>query len=84
MAVVKALTLDWLAANIQRGTVTFAGAGSMNVTFSIAFSVVPKIVATVGVYTTKPYAVINKTTTGFTITFNGAFTGPVDWIAMSP
>lgn len=60
------------------------GVGSVNVTFAIAFSAVPKITATVGVYTTKTYAVINKTTTGFTITFNGAFTGPVDWIAVAP
>ena len=84
MAAHYALTLEWLAANIQRGSATFAGVGLVNVTFGTPFSMVPKIVVTPGVYTTKTYAAINKTTTGFTITFNGSFTGSVDWIAMVP
>lgn len=85
MAVVKALTLDWLAANIQRGSATFSGVSSVNVTFAIAFAQVPKVVATpTGSYQTKTWAITNKTTTGMTITFNAAVTGSVDWIAMSP
>lgn len=80
--VVKALTLDWFAANVQRGSANFVAVGLVNVTFPIAFAQVPKVTATVGIYTTKTYAVITKTTTGFTITFNGTFTGPVDWIAV--
>lgn len=84
MTIRSALTLDWLAANIQRGSATFVAVGLVNVTFAIPFAQVPKVVATVGIYTSKTYAVINKTTTGFTITFNGTFTGAVDWIAISP
>ena len=84
MSLIKALTLDWVAANIQRGTVNFVAVGFKDVTFPVEFAAVPRITVTFGAVINKPIAAINKTTTGFRIISNGAFTGPVDWIAVIP
>jgi len=83
MALVKALTLDWFNANVQRGSAVFVNVALVNVTFPIPFAQAPKVVVTPGVYTGRNWAVTNKTTTGCTITSNGAYTGSIDWIAVS-
>lgn len=81
---VKALTLDWLAANVQRGSAVFNNVGLVNVVFAVPFALVPKIVITPGTVSNKPFAAINKTVNGFTLSSNGAVTLSVDWLALSP
>ncbi len=84
MALVKALTLDWLAANIQRGSAVFSAVGSVNVTFAVPFAQVPKVLLTTQATTAKLFAVTAKSTTGFTVSTTGNVTITVDWLAMSP
>lgn len=84
MAVVSALTTAWFADNVKRGTAVFVAVGFVDVTFMSPFANVPKVTVTPGTFTTKQFAVINKTVNGFRITSNGAVTLGVDWIAVSP
>lgn len=82
MPVVQALTVDWFDANVQRGSAVFVAVGLVDVVFLIPFVNVPRIVLTPGTHTTRTFAAVNKTTTGFRITSNGSVTLSVDWVAV--
>jgi len=86
MTVRSAITLEWIAANLKRGTVNFVNATEVNVVFAAPFAQVPKVVLTpsdVG-GSNKNWYVSNKSVNGFTAGTGVATTGSFDWMAMSP
>ena len=83
MATIKnVLTQDWWEARIQTGTGNFISSKTVNITFPINFTTIPRVLITPVNDPLVRYWAENITTSGFTLQLQSNQTISFDWMAI--